>query len=713
MSQTPNPTSGSSSSAVNNKSQESDPTKRNTQSQQNHEKDQQDSELVLAYLSRSGLDTSSLSMDDFDQDSFKFLKEWCDNNSPAIKDSSDTKDNGLGRDSIRRKNFHSENNVSDQGNDRTLPRYFSNNGRIDLETARHHLYRQFMFELNDLTESMMSSPTLRQRHEIQSRTLDMISNPRTSDDNDREPIFYNHTAQHAKKRSFTMEEEGRKDEDDVEELDYSQLEPWQRVLFQKMQRQQNSIETCQKQIDALANVVAMNVAMMQKKEEKEKSNEFFSENISQQRSVPVHPTHEPRAVPQPAGIDHQDGSILSLLERFLDRLFDIPRAAYNYILSTRPMRVLILLRREAQDFRFPFNPNQRFLDIPLMIQLFFMCLFLRARIGSMQKRGYRGIRSEEWGGIVAELMAVWKEHGEMMLVLAAITVYMIRTGMILFLYRVIFKDNVIAKVWRNEDLPLDQDGNLQEDNIGHDEEDQGEVEVAEVNNDDDHDDEEMEEEEDINHNPRHDRRGGDRERRGRRDPGRRIRVDARRPLQDVDGDGNQNIPDNHHHNQGQGNVEVNRRLVGREEEGGGLIPNLQLHNTFVGGGLVDPPFDAENMAHVNAPPEELFLGQMIEGFKDVLYLVGSFFLSVVPLWWPKAREVQPRNAVPPLTGENAVIEQEGREEQMNQAEHPAIIGEEENHENHGNSNRDAVVEDEDGDTDNHHGDQPNRDDQSS
>eukprot|EP00557_Chaetoceros_sp_GSL56_P010555 CAMPEP_0176482074 /NCGR_PEP_ID=MMETSP0200_2-20121128/3175_1 /TAXON_ID=947934 /ORGANISM="Chaetoceros sp., Strain GSL56" /LENGTH=654 /DNA_ID=CAMNT_0017878353 /DNA_START=35 /DNA_END=1999 /DNA_ORIENTATION=+ len=568
------------------------------QQQQQHQQEEEDSshEIVRTYLSKSGLDTSTISMDDFDDESLNFLKEWCNKNVNVNvrKDSNvQDKDHGAenGENVWKQQDDDSKNNLNN----------YDNKEKND----RNPRPGQLALELNDMREYVMS---------LTSQSM-----------------------QFHKRRDQRQEEEEEEDDNDVieDQLDVSQLEPWQRLLFQKLQRQQKSIEKCQKQIDALSNIVAVSVAMTQKREK-----EVFEHSSSSSIKQAETKSQDQTTTPQPAIPNNaHERSILSLLEHILDQFFNVPRAVYNYILSTRPVRIILLLRREAQDFRFPLDPNQRFLDVQLMIQLFFTCLFLRARIGSMQRRrGNRVLQSssssaaaaDEWKGIMGELMAVWTEHGEVMLVIAAMTVYMIRTGLILFLYKVIFKDNVIARVMRDEDLPRG-DGGDENTNI--------EVVMEEEGNNLD--------DVVVRGVPLHREEGQGlrRVRRGRRmhDPARRNRVHGHEPH----GPDNGNQEEDNHANNMEANHHQQRPVVDRNVRGGGLgvIPNFQLNDTFVGGGLVDPPFDAEDLELANAPPEELFLGQMIEGFKDILYLIGSFFLSVIPLWWPKPREVRRNNNV--------------------------------------------------------------------
>ena len=49
-------------------------------------------------------------------------------------------------------------------------------------------------------------------------------------------------------------------------------------------------------------------------------------------------------------------------------------------------------------------------------------------------------------------MHLWETHNPIILAASAVIVYSIQTGLILFLYKFIVKDNMVARIWRDEDL---------------------------------------------------------------------------------------------------------------------------------------------------------------------------------------------------------------------------------------------------------------------
>jgi len=191
------------------------------------------------------------------------------------------------------------------------------------------------------------------------------------------------------------------------------------------------------------------------------------------------------------------------------------------------------------------------------------------------------------------MLNIWKEYSSTLLVVAAVIVYFIQTGLILFLYKITIQDNVIGRILANKDL----DENNNQNNA---------ADAAAEN------------------------QNAGRVRRGRRD---------RAPIQNniIGNDANvapgavQQNGDPGEARQEGGNNAQQGRGVGR------LNMNLNLNETFIGG-MVDRPFDGHEGMARNLPREEVFLGQMIEGMKDVLYLFGSFFLSIFPMWRPRQRE---------------------------------------------------------------------------
>ena len=544
---------------------------------------------VLAYLSDCGLDTSVISVDDIDDKSLAFLSQWAEKDTSAEESRVPTLDDPLhelqdlhcGQTAGISENSSGENQGSRRGHfeealgqEKTSNRE-SSSSFDEIISKFHSLSRAHLEleQLNLLSSSLRAmAPVARQT--TQEATID------TSEHNDKE-----------------------------EELDLEALEPWQRVLFQKMDKQTKAIEKCQNQIDVLTSIVAINIVTAKD------SFSHTSANATRE-SQSIQPSPASNGVNQQlqAQIQPQlpNQPQISQLWTILDKVYHIPRNIYAYILSTRPIRVLLLIQCEANNFDMGHPNNQRFIDIHLMMKLAFICMFLRARIGNNEQRGAARKTNQKRGGagvspldFLGEMVSLWRSHSAELLMVASVIVYFIQTGLIVFLYNVIFKENVIAKVWRNEDL---EDVNVGENDMGG----------AGANH--------------INYA----RDGENVLDRGRR-RGRRDRMpqaaNEENPVIAHEGE---------NENQGQGHAQEplnppqNQILRGVAN----FQPNINIDNTFVGG-VLDPPFqlngDEERVR--NAPREEIFLGHMIDGMKDVLYLVGSFFLSFFPMWRPRVREL--------------------------------------------------------------------------
>ena len=186
-----------------------------------------------------------------------------------------------------------------------------------------------------------------------------------------------------------------------------------------------------------------------------------------------------------------------------------------------------------------------------------------------------------------------------------IVIYFVQTGAWKFVHHILIKDNVLKRVWKNEDLENDGSAPNGNDN----------------NND-----------------------NGSPLRRGRRD---------RHPINHLDGNENQA---NDNPNQGGGGLHhgvaaaaaagINNDAEGLQERVRGRLRAVVEYikqQTFLGG-QIDRPVNRNNNNGNNnnqpqIPREQILLDRVIDSVKDVLYLFGSFFLSLFPMWHPRPREV--------------------------------------------------------------------------
>jgi hypothetical protein len=337
----------------------------------------------------------------------------------------------------------------------------------------------------------------------------------------------------------------------------------QLVIFHNLEKQYEHISKCQDQIQSLATLIAQDMVERRQLADMLRNNPQL---VSTSATVTTAPPSS-------------QGLLLSLLERFFANLFHFPRLFIAYIQSTRIVRVIKLIHQDALTFRQngQLRENQ-FIHGALIMKIIFLCIFLHIRFDHYDDKMKRIITSH--GGssrkIKTELAALgfWKDQRVGLLVVAAIIVYFIRTGLWKLLYHIVVKNNVFRRVWRNEDLEHHEGSN--EDGNGG---------------------------------------GGDRQpRRGRRD-----RQPVHRDNGIVQGGGNGND----------------------DEDNNGILHYIQ-NQTFMGG-LIDRPIVRDNdnqPPNRQIPQEQILLEVVIESVKDVLYLFGSFFFSLFPMWHPRARDIE-------------------------------------------------------------------------
>jgi len=510
---------------------------------------------VMAYLIECGLDPSTVSVSDIDGKSLDFLAEWAakNSNSNILEVNSDlVYDQGQGNEGIVIESREPK------AKDMTTE-----------DPARGHSTH----DVNSTMDALTAKHLEIQRLKLMSASLQALR-----------------TASASSKKAKTKPKT---------EVNLDDMEPWQKALFENMDAQTKAIERCQAQLEALANIVALNMMADSENRLERRSNTSStttnsSQSLHDTRGVPsfsqadlnarlrqVDPPQEERngqANPVPAGLP------------LLDRILFIPREAYKYITTTRPVRIFVALRQEADNFHIPGNRNQRLFDVQLMFKLSFICMFLRARMGSnVEKRGFG--RKLQAGDFWGEMVALWRYHSSSMLLISSVIVYFIQTGLFVFFYKVLIKDNLIGRILRNEDL---EEGTDRDRDGGHDEE--GRV----VNG----------------------------ARRGRRD---RAPVRNNEAAHAIGND----APQEANRREGHGNQAIQGRIIGMQET---INAQINIGDTFIAG-VMDGPLDRNEEQVRNIPREEIFLRQMIEGFKDVVYLFGSFLLSIFPMWRPRAREV--------------------------------------------------------------------------
>lgn len=332
------------------------------------------------------------------------------------------------------------------------------------------------------------------------------------------------------------------------------LDPFQRIILEKIDEQNRKLDKLQNQVETISKLIAMDLGT-KLINVRNHSNQL--EDDSDERSL--------------VDEDNNDSQIVVVMDALFDMIMYIPRRIYNYFTSSRLYRLLSLLQREARQFQVPGNPNARFFDIHLLIKVSFVCIFLNARMQLLEPHQ----KSRE--SIFGEMLALWKTYRTTMVFISGIIVYCIQSGLIFFIVHIVFKDNVIRRVWNDEDL----------------------VQMNHLNPTP----------------PRH---------RGRRERDRHRRQEE----QQEDEIHDEEPP-------GQDDEQADAQL--------GRPQNIQeiIHGTFLGGVIGRP--NPNRIIHERDArflrQEEIVLYRLVkalfEGFLDALYLFGSFFLSLLPMWHPR------------------------------------------------------------------------------
>jgi hypothetical protein len=335
------------------------------------------------------------------------------------------------------------------------------------------------------------------------------------------------------------------------------LDPFQRMILERIDEQNRKLDALQSQIENISKLMSIDLET----------------KVTKERNRPnqLEADLNERFVAEEAALDER---IVVLLDTFFDRIMYIPRQMHQYFVRSRVYRLLSLIQREARGFQVPGNPNARFFDLHLLMKISFICFFLNARMQlSVPAR-------DAPGTFFGEMLATWKMYRATMVFLSGVIVYFIQSGLVFFIVHIVFKDNVLRRVWNDEDLPQNNDTHPVP--------------------------------------PRH---------RGRRD-----RERNREHIQEE-------------HNQ---QDEVREEPPGQDNAQAAPQPparprNIReiINDTFLGGviGRPNPNRIINDRDARHLRQEEILLYRLVksllEGFLDALYIFGSFFLSILPMWHPR------------------------------------------------------------------------------
>ena len=407
------------------------------------------------------------------------------------------------------------------------------------------------------------------------------------------------------------------------------------LLSQKLKEQNDHILKCHEQIQSLARLIALD--MVERRQQQQVLKDFMHRNNDNNNNMITrsnnddnnkinnnnnnnndatilnpfifHPTHheEHHQQQQQQVLPNDDNNdelpqaqmiVLSFLETFFTYLLYFPTKFINYMNSTRLLRIIYQINTQIETFRNGGElQNNRFINMTLLFKIAFFCFFLFVRFEHYDEVLQRQLESKH--EIVA--FQIWKNKRFILLIGSGAIVYMIQTGIWKLFYYIFVKENVIGRVWRNEDL---NNNNNDDDNL-----------VGEANS----------------HNNNAPRRG---------------RLD-RQPVGRNDGNNDNQARDvnimNDDANMNGDNIVENRHRLALSR----TLEYIRQH-TFIGGNIDRPIIRNENNGEnhpqhqqlpLHVPREQILLENVIESIKDIIYLFGSFFLSLFPMWHPRAHEV--------------------------------------------------------------------------
>lgn len=381
---------------------------------------------------------------------------------------------------------------------------------------------------------------------------------------------------------------------------------WQQNLTQSIQQQNEQLKLCQEQIQSLARLIAQDMVERRQMWDQIVHNNNNHTNHTNHHRVgmtTIQPTTQTSLQADNDLNENNDKQSLLFifLEKFFANLFHFPMLFYTYITSTKLYHILITIQNDMNAFRQNGQlRDNRFIHIDLIMKIGLFCFFLYVRLEHYEERMKRELSREQQYHLYKsglDLVEVWNNRRMILLLVGGIVFYLFKTGIYKLLYHVIVKDNVVRRVWREnrnngEDAGLNGENNNNRNN---------------------------------NNSPR----------RGRRD---------RHPVNVNNNDRNdENVNVNRNHNPNNDNND------NEGQRGGGLgnIVRYIQDQTFIGG-HIDRPMHRGNHDNgqrqeqpppIAIPREQVLLEKVIDSAKDVVYIFGSFFLSLFPMWHPRAREL--------------------------------------------------------------------------
>jgi len=137
-----------------------------------------------------------------------------------------------------------------------------------------------------------------------------------------------------------------------------------------------------------------------------------------------------------------------IIDSMFSKLFVLTRLVYDFIVFSRPVRLLHLLRSEARNHVLPGGQGIRFIDLGLIIKLLFVCYIFAINMKVRPtKVGHVGEVDQD---DIETLF--WARYRVTIFLLCASVMYALQTGIVQFVYDVLIKKDGFGRIWRNEDI---------------------------------------------------------------------------------------------------------------------------------------------------------------------------------------------------------------------------------------------------------------------
>lgn len=140
-------------------------------------------------------------------------------------------------------------------------------------------------------------------------------------------------------------------------------------------------------------------------------------------------------------------SCYCILNNIVSKFMLLLKWSHKVIFLSRPLRLFRLLRSEAHNYGPLAGHDNRFIDLGLIIKLFFVCYVFTIKLKSRQARV--GRVGDEHNDLI---LSFWLQYRVIIFLVCLCIVYCLKTGIIRFLYDVLIRKGNLRTIWRNEDI---------------------------------------------------------------------------------------------------------------------------------------------------------------------------------------------------------------------------------------------------------------------